>query len=144
MWTMVASARTSVSFLAKHLRAQEPVEADRIKRLIAGLDSDQYKIRIQASQELEELGERAETALRKALASTVSPEARQRLENLLHKAEARVLSPKQVLTLRTIEILEHSGTPKAKEVLQTVAKGAPEARLTQEAKASLERLAKHP
>jgi hypothetical protein len=38
--------------------------------------------------------------------------------------------------------LEHIGTPEAQEVLRTLAKGAAEARLTQEAKASLEWLAK--
>jgi hypothetical protein len=44
--------------------------------------------------------------------------------------------------VRAIEVLEHIGTPDANELLQTLATGAPEARLTQEAKASLERLAK--
>jgi RNA polymerase sigma factor (sigma-70 family) len=144
MWMMVAAARPSVSFLAARLRPKEPVEDDRLKRLIADLDSDQYKVRTQASQELEELGELAETTLRKALAGTLSPEARQRLENLLHKVEVQILSPKQLLTLRALEVLEHCRTPEAKHVLQTLAAGTPEARLTQEAKASLERLAKRP
>src|SRR5207249_1507202 len=97
---MVAAARSSVTFLAERLRPKEPVENDRLKRLIAELDSDEFKVRTRASQELEELGELAETALRKALAGTLSPEARQRLENLLHKVEAGILSPKQLLRLR--------------------------------------------
>ncbi len=45
-------------------------------------------------------------------------------------------------SLRTVEVLEIAGTPEARQVLEQLAKGAPEARLTQEAKASLERLAK--
>ena len=46
--------------------------------------------------------------------------------------------------LRAIEMLEDIGTLEARRVLERLAKGAPEARLTQEAKASLERLALQP
>jgi hypothetical protein len=142
IWMMVAAARPSVSFLAERLRPKEHVVDDRLKRLIADLDSSQFKVRTRAFQELEEMGELAETALRKALAGTLSLEARQRLDSLLHKVEARILSPKQLLTLRAIEVLEQIATPEAKQVLQTLAAGTPKARLTQEATASLERLAK--
>jgi hypothetical protein len=144
LWMMVAAARPSVSFLAERLRPKQPVEAARLERLIADLDSEQFNSRVQASQELEKLGELAETALRKALASTRSLEVRRRVDNLLHKVEAETLSPDQLLTLRGLEVLEHIGTPEAKQVLQNLAKGAPEARLTQEAKASLERLSRRP
>jgi hypothetical protein len=44
--------------------------------------------------------------------------------------------------LRALEILECIGSQEAKAVLQIIAKGAPEARLTIEAKASLGRLEK--
>jgi hypothetical protein len=142
MWMMVAAARPSVSFLAEHLRPEAPVEDGQLKRLIDELDSEQFMIRTRASQELEELGELAETALRKALAGDLSLEARRRVENLLHKVEARILSPKQLLTLRAIEVLEHIDTPEARQLLRRQAGGAAEARLTREAKAALERLAK--
>lgn len=39
-----------------------------------------------------------------------------------------------------MEVLEHFGTPAAKQLLETLSRGAAEAGLTQEAKASLERL----
>ena len=48
------------------------------------------------------------------------------------------------VVLAAIEALEHAGTAQAEQLLQVLAKGAAEARLTQEAKASLERLAKRP
>ena len=43
-------------------------------------------------------------------------------------------------TMRAVEILEHIATPAARDLLAEWAKGAPGARLTEEAKASLERL----
>ncbi len=46
--------------------------------------------------------------------------------------------------LRALEVLEHIGTAEARSLLEDLAKGVPEARLTREAKASLTRLAKRP
>jgi hypothetical protein len=48
----------------------------------------------------------------------------------------------QLRDLRAVEVLEHIGTPKARQVLRTLARGAPAARLTREAKASLQRIVK--
>jgi hypothetical protein len=110
--------------------------------LIGELDSNQFRVRGQASQELEELGDLAETALRKAIAGNLSLESHRRVEDLLHKLEARILSPKQLLNLRALEVLEHIDTPESTLLLRRIAKGAPKGRLTQEAKASLERLSK--
>jgi hypothetical protein len=44
--------------------------------------------------------------------------------------------------LRALEALENAGTTEAIRLLDTVATGAPEARLTREAQSSLARLAK--
>jgi hypothetical protein len=41
-------------------------------------------------------------------------------------------------------VLEQAGTAAARQVLEELARGAPESRLTQEAKASLERVARRP
>ena len=43
-----------------------------------------------------------------------------------------------------MEVLEHIGDAEARQVLQTLAQGAPDAALTKDAKDSLERLAKRP
>jgi hypothetical protein len=45
---------------------------------------------------------------------------------------------------RALEVLEWVGTGPARQVLEALGRGIPEARLTQEANASLERLAKRP
>ena len=42
--------------------------------------------------------------------------------------------------VRAIEVLEHIGTAQAHQILNTLAQGMPEARVTRETKAALERL----
>ncbi len=121
----------------------KPVTLDRrrMASLIADLDSDRFAVREKASQELEWLGELAEQSLRKALAAKPTLEARTRLEKALQKLDP-VTSTKRLQFLRAVEVLEHIGTPEAQQILESLAKGAPDARLTQEAKASLDRLQK--
>jgi hypothetical protein len=136
---MVDPAR-SVPYLGKRLRPAARIDATRLARLIADLDSNQFAVREKATEELEKLGELAEPALEKALASKPSAEVKRRVEPLLEKLRAPIISGPKLRTLRAIEVLEHIGTPEAQEVLQTLAKGAPEALITREAKASLDRL----
>src|SRR5207245_2427008 len=115
----------------------------RVQELIAELDSDRFAVRQKAMQELGSLSELAEASLRQKLRGKLTLEMRQRMEHLLRKLEPSH-SPDRLREVRAIEALEHIGTPEAKQLLQTLTKGASEARLTQEAKASLERLAKRP
>ena len=49
-------------------------------------------------------------------------------------------SAEQLRPLRAVLVLEQVATPAARDVLRELAKGMPAARLTREAKASLERL----
>jgi hypothetical protein len=111
---------------------------------IADLDSAHFKVRQKAAAALEAMEELAEPTLRASLDRPSSAELRQRLEELLRKIEAPITSPQKLQALRAIEVLEQIGTPEAQHLLEALAKGAPEARQTHEAKASLERLAKRP
>jgi RNA polymerase sigma factor (sigma-70 family) len=140
LWRLAAAEPSATAFLAQHLRPVPMVEKGRLTRLIADLDSDRFETREHASVELRQLGEQAEPALRKALSSKPSLEASRRLRSLLDRVASRTLSPEQLHTLRAIEVLEHLGSPDARQVLQTLAEGAPSAMLTREAKAALERL----
>src|SRR5262249_28303430 len=96
----------------------------------------------QALEELEQLQELAEAALRKALAGKPSAQTRQEVNQLLGKIESEKLSPlpEKLRALRSIEVLEHIDSEEARALLQKLAQGAPEARLTIGARASEERL----
>ena len=109
--------------------------------LLADLEADDFKTREQASEALKKAGEQAVPVLKKALGRKPAPEARKRIERLLEQLTQQ--TPAAVLRgLRATEVLEHLGTPEAKHVLLSLSGGAPEALVTREAKASLQRLAR--
>jgi hypothetical protein len=131
-----------VSFIRERLPAACGPDAERLRRLLRDLDSDDFGARRAALRELEGLRDEARPALRQALTGGLSAEVRKHLEGLVAGPE-RLLHAGDVLRgVRAVEVLERVGTAEAQQVLQELAKGAPEARLTQEAKTSLERLAK--
>jgi RNA polymerase sigma factor (sigma-70 family) len=135
---VLATSPDSAHFLGQRLR-QPALDQGRIVQLVKSLDSERFGEREKARKELERLGEAAEPALRKALAGQPSVEVRQRLSRLLEG-----LTSGWLRTQRTVETLELLGTPEARQVLRSLAAGTPEARLTREAKAALECLARQP
>jgi hypothetical protein len=141
LWSLTGAPREAVAFLRERLRRVEPPEEKTLTKLVLDLDSPVFATRQRASAELSRLDRLAEPALRKALTGQPSSEMKQRVQQLLGQMEL-ILSGVQLRQLRAVEVLEQIGTPEARQVLQTLAQGAPEARLTQEAKASLDRLAK--
>jgi hypothetical protein len=134
-----------LALLKEQLRVgTKAVDPQHIDRLIADLDADRSAVREKAMRELERAGRAAESALAKALKSNPSAEQRRRLRALLEPLE-QTDSPSEALRrLRALEVLERIATPEAIEVLQVLARGTPEARLTQEAQAALQRLAGRP
>jgi WD40 repeat protein len=145
VWTLVAGARQSVPFLGNRLRPVPLADAQQQRRmvqLIAELDSDEFTTREKANSELEKLGDLAEPDLRRVLATRPANEVRERVEHLLEKLESPDRLRERMRGVRVHEVLEQIGTPEARQVLKTIAQGAPEAVLTRDAKASLERLAK--
>jgi hypothetical protein len=89
---------------------------------------------------LAKLGESAHAALRKALDEQPSTEARRRIEGLLEKLEVPVTAPEELRGLRAAAALARMDRAAGRPLLEALASGVPEARLTREAKASLERL----
>jgi hypothetical protein len=132
----------AVPFLQKRLQPVPTTQTQKIAQLIAELDSNQFAARRKATEDLEKLADAAKPALQQLLARKPSLEVRQRAERLLAKLRAAPISGERLRVLRAIEVLEYIGTPAVRPILESLARGAPEDRLTQEAKASLERLTK--
>jgi hypothetical protein len=137
---LAGAQAAAVTLIKARLHPAATVNPEIVQRLIADLDSDQFDARKKASTELENIGEAAAPFLRKALDGEQSLETRKHIEDLLKKTDSATPRGEALRTIRAIEVLELVGTPEAKAVLQTLANGMPEARLTREAKAALERL----
>jgi WD40 repeat protein len=142
VWTLAATPRQAIALIRERLRATPPANAQEITRLIGALDSKSFRERQKAFRELETLAEQAEPALRLALAHGLSAERTRSVERLLAKLAGPVTSPEALRALRATTVLEYIGSPDARQVLGDLARGAPQARLTQEAKASRARLAR--
>jgi HEAT repeat protein len=130
--------------LRRRLQPAGP-SAERLRQLIAELDSDSFDTREQASKTLGGIALQAQASLRRALAETSSPEVRRRVSELLKQAEAMKLAetwiikdPQTLRNVRAVWVLQRIGSPAAQAFLRELAAGAPEARLTLEAKAALD------
>ena len=132
----------TVPFLQRHLHPARTPDSRQIARLMNDLDSPDFEVCQKATAELKRLGDLAEPALRGKLLHPLSLEARQRIEQLLE--QVTVAGPEGLRVLRAIEVLEQIGTPEARQLLKTLAEGAPESLLTRGAAASWRRLRKQP
>jgi WD40 repeat protein len=137
------SPAATVDLLRQRLKPADGADAKRIAQLIAQLDDDDFDKRQEASRELAKFGARAEGALREA-ARAASAEAMRRAEDLLKKLEEGGALGERLRQSRALEVMEGIGTTEAKQLLEELAKGAPNAVLTREAKASLGRLGMRP
>lgn len=141
-WRLASSPCEAVTLLRNYLRPVREADAQKLPRLLAELGSTQFVVRAKAQTDLEALGELAEPALREALTANPTLEVRQRLQRLLDRMHATAPPSDVLQSMRAIAVLEDIATPAARDVLQTLAAGAPVVRLTREAQASLDRLAK--
>jgi WD40 domain-containing protein len=138
IWKLVAGGRETVPFLAKQLAPVQSAEPESTARLVRDLEAPQFIVRNKAFEALVKLGEAAEEFVQARLKEPLPVETRRRLEQLSQRNE--VAWSTQWQTLRAFEVLEQIGTPAAKDLLSRLAAGAPGARLTLQAQASLERL----
>jgi RNA polymerase sigma factor (sigma-70 family) len=138
MGRLLAQPQETVALFQTGLEPVPPVDSKQIERWVADLDAANFSVREKATVALTELGDLAEPALRRVLADRPSLELRRRAEAVLAKI-APVSAP-QLRGLRAVEVLELLATAQARDLLATLARGAPEGRLTRAATAALDRL----
>jgi hypothetical protein len=140
VWALATDPEGSVALLGERLRPVARPDAARVGRLMADLNNDEFAVRERAERDLAALGDAVAVELRQGLRRATAPEERRRLGRLIESLEATVPADQVLQALRGVEVLEHIGTPQARGVLRALAQGAPGARLTREAAASLGRL----
>jgi hypothetical protein len=135
IWTLTAAPKQSVPFLRDRLKAVVLADQDNIQRWIAELSSDKFVVRQAAAKELEKVGQQVGPPIQKALKENLSLETRRRLEQILTIFD--LPGTETLRTIRAVMVLERIGSSEAIGVLETLARGAPGARETEEAKGSL-------
>jgi WD40 repeat protein len=141
MVLLAAGPKQTVALCQQELHPAAVPDPKRLARLLIDLDAGEFADREKASAELAALGELAGPALRDLLKGSPSPEARRRAAAVLAKLDGPLESPETLRAVRAVEALELAGTADARRLLERLAEGTAEARLTQEAKAAAGRLA---
>ena len=132
IWDLSAAEDKAVELFKERIH---PVEAGsaKVRKLIANLDDADITVREAADKELASLGADVEPDLRKALEAQPSEEVHRRIKALLDSLDQARLPLAMLRQCRTVLVLERIGSKNAREILQTLAKGASSAWLTQEA-----------
>lgn len=131
----------TVAFLRERVQPAPPPNAKQLARLIAELGSDDFAARENAMHALEVIGGAAVPALREALAGKLSLEARRRMAQLLQTLDPFAVPTADALrAIRAVQILEMIADVPAWRLLEEWSRGAPGARLTEEALAALRRM----
>ncbi len=120
--SLAAAPKQAVPFLRQKLRPVPRPDAAVVARLLMDLNSDDFAVRQQATDELGKFGDAITAALRRALEAKPPLEARRRIQQLLDPARGQ--TPERLRDHRAIQALEYIGTSAAKEVLEGLAKGA--------------------
>jgi WD40 repeat protein len=136
---LTATPEEAVPFLAKQLRPVTAPDPEQVRRLLADLDSDEFRVREAAARALSNFGEQIQPALQRVLQGEPSAELRKQAERLLEASSGPPPAP-TLRVLRTVRVLEGTGTAEARRALENLAAGDPQARVTREATKALERL----
>jgi hypothetical protein len=130
-----------VTLLREQLKPVAAVDDKQVAQWITDLESDDFAVRKKAEDSLVERSELVQSALRTALAKpNFSLEARRRMERIIEQNVGVRLPGSRLRELRSIAVLEEIATADARELLDRLAKGAGDARLTREARAARDRI----
>jgi hypothetical protein len=129
----------ALPFLREHLKPVPAPNSKRVRQLVDMLDSADFPTRQKAADELEKRADSAVGLMRQIVAKEKpSLEVRRRLQQILDAQENKLDA---LRTVRAVEVLEWIGTSGAVRLLDELAGGAADARLTREAIEAKRRLA---
>jgi len=140
-WALASNSKAAVSLLtAKAKPTAGLMERARFDKLVAALDSPQFRARESAERELVQARHAVPLEwVRQALAKAKSDEQWSRLERVLTQREKP--SPEELRFSRAVQVLEFAGTDEAKSLLKSWST-ATGSTLAIEAKAALDRIVK--
>jgi hypothetical protein len=136
----LAEEPESLKFLMEKLQPVRSVPAKEIVQRVERLSSDSFDEREQATRELAGFYEGARPELQNSQSRESPPETRRRVQALLDILNNPNLSGDRLRQWRAVAVLERIGTPEAVKLLEELAGGLPEARLTLAAKDARDRL----
>lgn len=140
METFLSSPVKTIAYFRSHFLG----DTDRnIARLLVKLDDTDATVRQAAIAELTRLGRRIEPGLRAALRDRPSLELRRRIETLLLQVNGQEPETEVLRCCRAIHILECIDSPPARDLLETLSRGASGGFTTEEAKSALKRASKN-
>src|SRR5205085_576494 len=138
--SLVAAPRQAVRLIRSRLQSEAEQDAERFARLVRRLDDKAFAVREAAQKELEQWDALPLKLVKTEAESNPSVEVRSRLKRVLEGRKKADPEADNLRALRCLEVLEHVGTPEAREVLNALAEKAADPLLRQEARASLGRL----
>jgi WD40 repeat protein len=137
---LAARPADALPYLKERLKPAVPLKRELVAGLLKDLNSPAYVTREKATRALALLHDAVEPDLEKVLQDNPGLEVKRRVEGLLKKLQQPNRDPERRQALRGLEVLELVGTVDARELLRTIAAGAPQAELTSNAAAALMRL----
>jgi hypothetical protein len=130
----------SIKLCSGKITVPVAVPPEKIAKLIAELDSEDFTDRQAAVKELEAIGGEAIDALGNVLVKSSNPETRKLAGEVIGHYEAATLKGEDLRLVRMVELLENMGTTDARDLLVAWAAGPKGHRLTKEATAALSRM----
>jgi hypothetical protein len=156
VWKMLGSSDANVAYRASYTLGNNPKETiafltlqctpipvpDRqvLRRLLDELDDDSYLSRETAELGIRKFGDAALPMLHHVLRDNPSLEARTRIQRVIATLEQDQSGPRAIRYCRVLEVLERLPSEDTYDLLNKLAHGAVDARLTKEAIATLRRL----
>jgi RNA polymerase sigma factor (sigma-70 family) len=134
-WELADRPAEAVALLREKLKPAKAADAAAVTALVTKLDDKDFATREAASKALLAFGDTAVSSLQAAIKGELSAEQTERVERVLAAAKSPVLTGERLREVRAVAVLERVGSADARKLLDELAGGLPDARLTKEAAA---------